>query len=262
MKFKIIGFFVIFSCGILFSQNTNLLIKAYQTNSKAALDEFFDNWDKETIPIMQEEVEKDTSITSSLYELYYYFYECFNGDPFAKYKLERYTNVLQDLRYFVVRDKIDYNILDLDNIDTTFQVYKEAWELAKKDTIYNFRPNFLLVNSEKVIRPLFLTDEFYGYIRDFFATKEEDQELVKEDYDKKKDFLADHIVILGKGDTYTPTIDIYKVLSDPIIHEIDFNNTFNQARIDFSIGCTYYSAFFAKEDGKWGSVNCKVLSTC
>lgn len=248
---------------MLFSQPMGTMLqKAYENNSKIMLDEFFAKWEADVSPVISGELDKQSSEVISVYGLTAYYYDCFNSDPFAKYKLERYTNLLTDLNYYVANNSITYHVLDLENIDTTYEVYRAAWDASKKDSIINFRPNIKLASQERQIKTLYLTNDFYEYIREFFKTDEKDSELVKEDYEKRKTFLADHIIVLAKGNTYTPIIDRLKVLSDPILYEINFNRDLTQARINFSIGCSYYSAYFLKEDGSWKSFDCRLESTC
>ncbi len=263
---------ILFITSISFSQQGELLEKAYKYNSQILLDEFFMNWHNEMPPVTNEELKIQNDTIKAIYELCRFIYKPLNLASISdtdyfwsdEYKGIKYAICGRERIYysFVGRYKNPYDSLTI--IDTTpgFSegIYREAnmYEVFKRDSINNFRP---YTYESSGVQTVYLSDNYYilickflfgKYSNDYRALYDEEK-LTRKETIKRYNFLK-KVVSVSPPFTSNWSID-----TSPDISVVHFTKDFKKARVRYMIYSGLLEMDFIKDEGLWKYVSHKLV---
>ncbi len=194
------------------SEQTNLtqselLLKAYKTNSTEKLHSFFEEWENLSVPKTNEEIQNEpTEQIRATYRIFEQFYDPFSLNQYGD--STRYPEVgnefYKDTEFIIIQNRIN---LTFDNYQVT-------------EYITDFRPKCNLDNHKFV----YLTDEYEKILKDFL-----DDQLSWEEVWKRYEFLNNYTKI-SPGHWFG-----WHFSTHPEVYGIDFDYDLDSARVDFRI---------------------------
>lgn len=260
---------------------SNLLKKAYKTNSTVLLDEFMYNWERSITPISYDEFNSLSDTIQEVYTIAEAFYDSVIPDStpqkfdtsairhiipiwdlgpreFKKTHLKYYSNV----KYFIFPLSINYSI-------NYAKDYVKPWiyNLLLKDStvtyttgkITNFRPRLY----KQGIRLVYLTNDYFNILKTFVGKRYYNNLTGSdEDFLKKERFLNSTIKIVCGGLIEPDELNRDCLLNFPLIKSIYIKNSFLEAKVIYNDGCAEYEAYMKKIDGKWKWLKNTLLGIC
>lgn len=272
--------FILFFVNLSFSQTQEeLLEEAYDNNSVKLLENFFENWRKEKLPINDSEYNKLSNVQKDVYDLFYEFY---NPLDMKHMKLEEWEYTMyENVKYVIIKNKIHYSFTKTLNQDEIFEdnirakykddslemvkflndsAFKAFWgehlltlgmlKTYNRDSIKNFHPNVKFTKAKL----LYFRKKCHKIISEFLGT-----EIVpsgeysimqpafsKNESEKRRNFLNNFIFVMisHRGDYWV-------LLTSPILTSILFDDVRDNAIIYYNFpyhaGCSVYT----KSNGKW-----------
>jgi len=132
---KIIIFIIFLLINSAIFPQCEKLFEAYQKNSYDLLEEFLENWRKETKPITPEEYSILPEVEKNIYEIYSIFFK----KQFVDMKINSTSD--KTYKYYVVHSKIFYKVFKNTITDTSEDehIYKKFLETEKDSIIYKYR---------------------------------------------------------------------------------------------------------------------------
>lgn len=184
-----------------------LLLKAYETDSKEELLKFFEEWESVSIPKTEEEIQNEpTEQVRACYRIYEEFYNPFNLNYYGD--STRYPEVgddfYSDTEFVIIQNRIN---LTFDNYQVT-------------EYVTDFRPKCNLDNHKFV----YLTDEYEKVLKNFL-----DDQLSWEEVWKRYEFL-NNFTKISPGHWFGWHFETH-----PKVYGIDFDYNLESARVDFRI---------------------------
>ncbi|SBW02461.1 hypothetical protein [uncultured Dysgonomonas sp.] len=282
---------VLFLLCLLFSQSYsqfNLLEEAYKKKSKEKLNEFFNDWQKETPSISDAEFENLTDREKEVYKVFGAFYNPVNLQTIGR--SEWGDTIYQSVKYLIVQNSIQYRIQNrvffteeekvavykklqeeygqqgLDSLKLqSIPAFAEEWvteelienENVHTDTITDFRP-VLFFSDKKVV---YLNSLYNIGLTHFLGThiiKNKDRltyayYLSDKEIGKRQTFLEQNIKVWrGHWGAY------WQLLTYPEVNIIVFDKEMKYARVFFRIVYEGGEALLKKEEGEWNIISSKL----
>ena len=203
MKKKIFKIFILyFLINNLFSQNeSDILFKAYEANSKTQLNEFFKNWNNKIKPLTDNEFANLNDTVKECYKIFSIFYnplKIMTRDT-ANNKVEMYGNV----KYFVVQHELDIYFTDIILNPDTVSYTQEEIDSEIKENLREYYNDTIEVNrvfAEYKKTNNIVIKESYGprYKEKFFLWRSKKLYQKVTDFQPETIFKNDRIVYLNE----------------------------------------------------------------
>ena len=218
-----------------FSQNQkSLLDQAYNQQSIAQLEKFFENWNKEIVATSATELSTKEPLVKDASNIFCQAYDPFNLSRITGFSF--LDSLYIRCKYVIVQNKLKINILYTDTIRQ--QAFELRDSVTKTIEVSDFKPLLTFENA----KPVYLTTQYNDLINGLL--------LQNNTISGKKvsglDFLNRIIRIV-----YNAKNKQYFIESQPFIKSINFNRKQNMARVDFLLENQGGSEYFIKENGVW-----------
>ena len=257
------------------------LLKAYHSGSPKTLEAFFNKWARETAPLSTAQIARLNDTARNAYLVFRAFY-----DPFQTGKVGTAWNdhLYDKSKYLVLQDRIC--IAFVDTLDKEMLIQKEFGRLSKKlnitpdsvakayhndqrnvmrsyrfqwpeptqfDTILHFRPQVSFHSPKTVV----LTDEYDLLLSNFLGNDNYVlntgviviSDSSKKDGQKRENFLGTEIKVW-----YRTRTGHWQFLSVPYTASILFDNTFDNALVNYTLYGEGGYAYFKKIHGAWSLI--------
>ena len=213
---------------------------AYKNSSTKDIDSFFLEWEKSVSQSSNDVIDQNEVIKS----IFIIFKEFYAPSDLKKLGDWEWDNMNAGYEYVVVQNTIYYYVSSNDIVE------RYSLGIEQYDTITNFKPP-VNTNLGKV---LYLTDEYRKAINTFLGSESTgvgvgsimNPSMPVGESQKRYEFLRKYIQIIPGhwgGD--------WHIATHPEVINIVFNNTLDEACINFRVGYMGGEAMFSKEGAKW-----------
>ena len=211
------------------------LTRAYDGNSVAAAEVFFNNWYTRSTSA---NLDRLSPHNEALYQVYKQFYRKEKGARGGRDSIN--ADCGKGPAYFVIPSRMPYGIFDTLHTGTLRRMQQKGLKQVQvsEDTLANFRPALSLPQR----RVLHLYPNYEKVLLDFLGTSHESQE---EEWRKRKAFLCGMIRI-RRGHLGT-----WEIASDPRVNRILLEEDLERAKVMFMSGHRGGYALFDRSEGTW-----------
>lgn len=253
----IFTFFVTVNFSNGFSQvfQEKYLQSIYCNQSQDQLDNFFKNWEKQSIALPKDSLVNLNPIEQHVHEIFEEFYDPLNLEKYGDVQWggDLYSGVM----YIIIQNHLKYIISNKGSIKEVEFFGKKVKEssILRKAVLTNFRPNVEISKKN-----FYLNSNFKGILDTFVFSKIscEGKRLTStkewvDEYRKRINFLGNYIKIISPhwgGDLHYVT--------HPYVISIVFNKDATQGLVNFRIGWEGGETLFEKRGDEWEMIESKL----